>query len=184
MRNLFHFYSLDSPKSLGYCFPQECDTFTCEPASTCHRCTAPRKEFLSTAEFASKSSLERRRYITRAAAGKGIHLRGMRKGEPVVDWGKAPDHIHKPGPNGPKASFFQLFHVLDFSMFSIFCFGGGLARPQSVRAQARMCAHMILLACSTEFQSVWSMLNTVAHVSKYLRMIADIGSHSRRFRPT
>ena len=85
---------------------------------------------------------------------------------------------------GPKASFFQLFHVLDFSMFSIFCFGGGLARPQSVRAQERMCAHMILLACSTEFQSVWSVISTVAHVSKVLRMIADIGSQSRLFRPT
>jgi hypothetical protein len=104
---LFHFYSLDSPKSLGYCFPQECDTFTCEPASTCHRCTAPRKEFLSTAEFASKSSLERRRDITSAAAGKGIHLRGMREGEPVVDWGKAPDHIHKPGPNAANYERFR-----------------------------------------------------------------------------
>ena len=104
---MFHFYSLDSPKSLGYCFPQECDTFTCEPASTCHRCTAPRKEFLSAAEFASKSSLERRRDITSAAAGKGIHLRGMREGEPVVDWGKAPDHIHKPGPNAANYERFR-----------------------------------------------------------------------------
>jgi hypothetical protein len=62
-----------------------------------YRCIAPRKEFLSTAVFASKSSLERRRDITRAAAGKGIHLRGMRAGEPVVDWGEAPDHVHAPG---------------------------------------------------------------------------------------
>jgi hypothetical protein len=84
----------------------------------------------------------------------------------------------------PKASFFHLFHLLVFSIFSIFCFGGGLARPQSVRAPARMCAHMILPACSTEIQSVWSVISTVPHVSKVLRMIADIGSHSRLFRPT
>ncbi len=23
----------------------------------------------------------------------------MREGEPVVDWGEAPDHVHAPGPN-------------------------------------------------------------------------------------
>ena len=60
-----------------------------------------------TAVFASKSSLERRRDITRAAAGKGIHLRGMRAGEPVVDWGEAPDHVHAPGPNAANYELFR-----------------------------------------------------------------------------
>jgi hypothetical protein len=59
--------------------------------------------------FASKSSLERRRDITRAAAGEGIHLRGMRAGEPVVDWGEAADHVHAPGPKAPNAANYELF---------------------------------------------------------------------------
>jgi hypothetical protein len=80
------------------------------------------------------------------------------------------------------SKIFPPFPFLVFSLSDLCCFGGGLARPQSVRA--RMCAHMILLACSTEIQSVWSVLSTVPHVSKVLRMIADIGSYSRRFRPT
>ncbi len=86
-----------------------------------------------------------------------------------------------------KARFFHLFSLLVFSLSDLCCFGGGLApvaRPQSVRAHARMCAHMILLGCSTEIQSVWSVHSTVPHVSKVVRMIADIGSHSRLFRPT
>jgi hypothetical protein len=41
----------------------------------------------------------RRHNITRATAGKDIALRGMQPGEPVVNWGKAPDHVHSPGPN-------------------------------------------------------------------------------------
>ena len=49
--------------------------------------------------FASKSGSERRREVTRAAGGKGIHVRGMQPGAPVVDWGEAPDHVHSPGPN-------------------------------------------------------------------------------------
>ena len=31
----------------------------------------------------------------------------MREGEPVVDWGKAPDHIHKPGPNAANYERFR-----------------------------------------------------------------------------
>ncbi len=106
-RSLFKFHSLDSPKSLVCCFPQECDTFTCEQASTCHRCIAPRKEFLSTAVFASKSSLELRCDITRTSAGKGIHLRGMQAGELVVDWGEAPDYVHASGPNAENYERFR-----------------------------------------------------------------------------
>ncbi len=81
--------------------------FTCEPASTCHRCIAPRREFLSTAVFASKSGLERRRNITRAAAGKGLHVRGMQAGEPVVEWGEAPYRVHTPGPNAANYERFR-----------------------------------------------------------------------------
>ena len=87
--------------------------------------------------------------------------------------------------NGEPYQVFPIFsHFQVFSLSDLCCFGGGLARPQSVRAHARMCVHMILLGCSTEIQSVWSVHSTVAHVSKVLRMIADIGSHSRLFRPT
>ena len=57
--------------------------------------------------FASKSGRERRRDITRAAAGKGIHLRGMQPGEPVVDWGEAPHHVHSPGPNAANYERFR-----------------------------------------------------------------------------
>jgi hypothetical protein len=53
-----------------------------------------------------------------------------------------------------------------------------------MRVHERMRAHMILLHCSTEIQSVWSVHSTVPHVSKFLQMIADIGSHSCLFRPT
>ncbi len=53
-----------------------------------------------------------------------------------------------------------------------------------MRAHARTCSHMILLWYSTEIQSVWSVHSTVPHVSKFLRIIADIGSHSCLFRPT
>jgi hypothetical protein len=31
----------------------------------------------------------------------------MQEGEPVVDWGKAPDHIHKPGPNAANYERFR-----------------------------------------------------------------------------
>ena len=57
--------------------------------------------------FASKSGRERRRDITRAAAGKGLHLRGMQLGAPVVDWGEAPDHVHSPGPNAANYERFR-----------------------------------------------------------------------------
>jgi hypothetical protein len=55
------------------------------------------------AVFASKSGRDRRRDITRAAAGKDIVLLGMQPGEPVVNWGEAPDHVHSgsPGRAGP-----------------------------------------------------------------------------------
>jgi hypothetical protein len=58
-----------------------------------------KNDFMSTAVFASKSGRDRRREITRAAAGKDIVLRGMQPGEPVVNWGEAPDHVHSPCPN-------------------------------------------------------------------------------------
>ena len=57
--------------------------------------------------FASKSGRERRRDITRAAAGKGLHIRGMQLGAPVVDWGEAPDHVHSPGPNAANYERFR-----------------------------------------------------------------------------
>ncbi len=58
--------------------------------------------------FASNSSLEQRREITRqAAAGKGIRLRELRAGEPVVNWGEAPDHVHAPGPNAANYERFR-----------------------------------------------------------------------------
>ncbi len=53
-----------------------------------------------------------------------------------------------------------------------------------MRAHARTRVYMILLLCSTEIQSVWSVHSTVPHVSKFLRMIADIGNNSCLFRPT
>ncbi len=56
---------------------------------------------MSTAVFASKSDHDRRRDITRAAAGKDIALRGMQPGEPVVNWGEAPDHVHSPALTQP-----------------------------------------------------------------------------------
>jgi len=57
--------------------------------------------------FASKSGPARQRDITRAAAGKGLSLRGMQEGEPVVDWGEAPDHVHTPGPNAANYERFR-----------------------------------------------------------------------------
>ena len=62
---------------------------------------------MSTVVFASKPGLKRRCVITRAAARKGLHLRGMQAGEPVVDWGKAPDHVHAPGPNAANYERFR-----------------------------------------------------------------------------
>ena len=80
--------------------------FTCEPPHTCHRCTAPRKDFLSTAVFPSKSTAARRRAVEQAAAGQGRNIRGMQAGGSVVDFGELPDRIHKPGPN---ASHYEQF---------------------------------------------------------------------------
>ena len=57
--------------------------------------------------FASKSGRERQHDITRAAAGKGLHLRGMKLGAPVVDWGEAPDHVHSPRPNSANYERFR-----------------------------------------------------------------------------
>jgi hypothetical protein len=54
---------------------------------------------MSTAVFASKSSRDRRRDITRAAAGKDLVIQRMTPGKSVVNWGEAPDHVHSPGPN-------------------------------------------------------------------------------------
>jgi hypothetical protein len=62
---------------------------------------------MSTAVFASKSGRDRLRDITRAAAGKDIVLRGMQPGEPVVNWGEAPDHVHSPGPNAANYERFR-----------------------------------------------------------------------------
>jgi hypothetical protein len=86
---------------------------------------------------------------------------------------------------GDPNQVFSIFsHFQVFSLSDLCCFGGGLPRPQSVRAHARTRGHLILLLCSTEIQSVWSVHSTVPHVSKFLRMITDIGSHSCLFRPT
>ncbi len=60
---------------------------------------------MSTAVFASKSGLARRRDITRAAAGKGLRLPGMQERELVVDWGEATDHVHTPSPNAAAANY-------------------------------------------------------------------------------
>ena len=72
--------------------------YTCEPAHTCHRCHATRKDFLSTSTFPSKSTASRQRAVEQAAAGQGAVLRGMHAGC-VVDFGEHPDRIHSPGPN-------------------------------------------------------------------------------------
>ncbi len=86
---------------------QEGDSFTFEPSHTCHRCTAKRNEFMSTAVFASKSSRDRRRDITRAAAGKDINIQRMTSGKSVVNWGEACDHVHSPGPNAANYENFR-----------------------------------------------------------------------------
>jgi hypothetical protein len=77
--------------------------------------------------------------------------------------------------NDPDQGFviFPHFHV--FSLSDLCCLGGGLPRPEIVRAHARMQVHMILRLCSTDIM--------MSHVSKFLRMIADIGSNSCLFRP-
>lgn len=80
--------------------------FTCEPAHTCHRCNATRKDFLSTVTFPSKSTAQRRRAVEQAAAGEGRDIRGMQAGGRVVDFGEHPDRIHSPGPN---ASHYEQF---------------------------------------------------------------------------
>ncbi len=62
---------------------------------------------MSTSVFASKSGRDRRRDITRAEAGKDLQLRGMQPGEPVVNRGEAPDHVHSPGPNAVNYKLFR-----------------------------------------------------------------------------
>ncbi len=88
-----------STNSLIWCIFQECDNFTYELAHTCHCCTATRKEFMSTAVFASMSGRDRWRDISRAAAAKDICICGVPPGEPDVDWAEAPDHLHLLYPN-------------------------------------------------------------------------------------
>lgn len=87
---------------------QECDQFTCEPPQTCHRCTATRKNFLSSAVYQTKTVNTRRAQITEAAKGSGLHLRGMQSG-PVVDWGEEEKPTHSPGPN---SSHYEVFRTL------------------------------------------------------------------------
>ncbi len=70
------------------------------------------------------------------------------------------------------------FHV--FSLSDLCCFGGGLPRPQSVTAHARTRVYMILLLCSSEIQSVWSVHSTVPHVSKFLEL-SQISAVTRAF---
>ena len=73
--------------------------FTCEPTHTCHRSSATRKDFLSTAVFASKYSAEWRRAVEMVAAGQGKNSQRMQQEASAVDFGEHPDHIHPPGPN-------------------------------------------------------------------------------------
>jgi hypothetical protein len=75
-------YSQYNTITLIQCTSQEGDSFTCEPAYTCHHCTAKGKEFMSTAVFASNSSpsRDRRLDITRAAAGKDLVIQRMTPG--------------------------------------------------------------------------------------------------------
>jgi hypothetical protein len=62
---------------------------------------------MSIAVFTSKSSRDRRRDITRAAAGEDIVIQRMTPGKSVVNWGEAPDHVHSPGPNA--ANYEKMF---------------------------------------------------------------------------
>ena len=78
---------------------QECDQFTAEPPQVCHRCSAPRDKFFSSAVFQTKSAAARRVQITEAAAGVGKLFRGKELSSPVVDWGEAPRRTHCAGPS-------------------------------------------------------------------------------------
>ena len=89
-------------------FIQECDQYTCESPQTCHRCTASRKNFLSSAVYQTKTVTTRRVQITEAAKGSDRFLRGMRLGT-VVDWGEGEKPTHSPGPN---SSHYEAFRTL------------------------------------------------------------------------
>jgi hypothetical protein len=92
---------------------------------------------MSTAVFASKSSRDRRRDITRAAAGKDLVIQRMTPGKSVVNSGEAPDHVHSPGPN---ASNYEKFRAhsgahLVFNAFlehsALLCARDAHARPNA-----------------------------------------------------
>ena len=81
--------------------------YTCEPAQSCHRCFATRKDFLSTARFPTKCTAQRQAEIEEAASGAGRAIRGMQAGGSVVDFGEHPHRIHSPGPNSSNYEQFR-----------------------------------------------------------------------------
>ena len=62
---------------------QEGDKYTGEPC-VCHRCFAPRKRYLDTADFESKTMRKVRQRVEIAAAGG--YLKGRRNSTRVVKW--------------------------------------------------------------------------------------------------
>ncbi len=125
---------------------------------------------MSTAVFASKSGRDRRREITRAAAGKDI-VRGMQPGEPVVNWGEAPDHVHSPGPNAANYERFRA-HAGAHLVFNAFwkvqllCVHQMLMRDQMHQIDLGAIVHLIRAFLSKFQECVERALDKVGLAAK------------------
>ena len=73
---------------------QEGDKYTGEPCM-CHRCFAPRKRYLETADFEAKTMRKVRQKVELAAAG--MYLKGRRNSTRVVKWDPDGRNV-RPGP--------------------------------------------------------------------------------------
>jgi hypothetical protein len=85
---------------------QEGDKYTGEPC-VCHRCYAPRKRYLETADFEAKTMRKVRQKVELAAAG--MYLKGRRSSTRVVKWDPDGRNV-RPGP-GIIAIMF-IMHIL------------------------------------------------------------------------
>ncbi len=129
---------------------------------------------MSTAVFASKSGRDRRRDITRAAAGKNIVLRGMQPGEPVVNWGEAPDHVHSPCPNAANYERFRVHagaHLVFNAVWKVqhFCVHQVLMRDPMHQIDLGAIVHLIRAILRKFQECVEIALDKVGLASKKIK---------------
>jgi hypothetical protein len=134
---------------------------------------------MSTAVFASKSGRDRRRDITRATAGKDIALRGMQPGEPVVNWGESPDHIHSPSLNAGNYERFRAHagaHLVIDAFWKVqhFCVHQMLMRDPMHQIDLGAIVHLIRAILRKFQECVEIAMDKVGLAAKHIRQCFEL----------